>query len=577
MSFLAPAALFFLLASQMAMTFEILDIASGHNIAAQIGARLVLNCCTTGCESPEFSWRTQLDNPLGGIVSRQGSNSSLTLASVGFEHEQNYVCNAICGSERKERRVQIDIYSFPSDPIIEINGPLVLGKPSTISCHVPKVYPSECLLLSFKREGKVLKEEEFFHEEPTKSLETKTVTVIFTPTEEDIGKEITCIAELPIEEMEFEPKQRQAKHLLDVNFGPRNTHLTASPGKTLLEGEALTLSCKTESHPPAKVVWKKQLANDTVQQIAESDYFSIPNVQFSDSGIYICEATNDVTNEVEKRMVSLSVQGAPRHLEFSFLPGSTVQEGESVTLQCSAESDPAATVVIRRKFPRETEVQGGFVHIPRVSLDDAGDYECQAENQFGTINRTTSLIVESFSPTTPTVTDGPEITTEVEDFTIKTTASDAPQQEADHLENSTPPAPQVFSPTTPTVTDGPKITTEVEDFTLKTTASDAPQQEADHLEDTTPLAPQGTLSQLYTTSKNNTTTYVVDNDISNGTEVIGIFLDEIKEPDYVIPVIVVVSVLATAAGPMTALMIYIFRKAKINGSYSLVKSLKPEV
>uniref|UniRef100_G1KBQ3 Ig-like domain-containing protein n=1 Tax=Anolis carolinensis TaxID=28377 RepID=G1KBQ3_ANOCA len=371
----------------------ILDIASGHNIAAQIGARLVLNCCTTGCESPEFSWRTQLDNPLGGIVSRQGSNSSLTLASVGFEHEQNYVCNAICGSERKERRVQIDIYSFPSDPIIEINGPLVLGKPSTISCHVPKVYPSECLLLSFKREGKVLKEEEFFHEEPTKSLETKTVTVIFTPTEEDIGKEITCIAELPIEEMEFEPKQRQAKHLLDVNFGPRNTHLTASPGKTLLEGEALTLSCKTESHPPAKVVWKKQLANDTVQQIAESDYFSIPNVQFSDSGIYICEATNDVTNEVEKRMVSLSVQDLLPS-QFSFLPGSTVQEGESVTLQCSAESDPAATVVIRRKFPRETEVQGGFVHIPRVSLDDAGDYECQAENQFGTINRTTSLIVE---------------------------------------------------------------------------------------------------------------------------------------------------------------------------------------
>ncbi|XP_060629991.2 vascular cell adhesion protein 1 [Anolis sagrei] len=529
MASLAPASLVFLLAFQTAMTFEIMDIASGHNIAAQIGARLVLHCCTTGCKSPDFSWRTQLDNPLGGTMSRQGSNSSLTLASVGFEHEQNYVCNAICGKERKERRVQIDIYSFPSDPVIEIDGPLVLGKPSTISCHVPKVYPSERLVLSLKREGKVLKEAEFFHETPTKSLETKTLSVTFTPTEEDIGKEITCIAELPIEEMEFEPKQRQAKRLLDVNFGPRNTHLTASPGKTLLEGKALMLSCETESHPPAKAVWKKQLANETVQHIAESYNFSIPSAQFSDSGIYICEATNDVTNEVEKRMVSISVQGAPRHLEFSILPASTVQEGESVTLQCSAESDPAARVVIRRTFSRESEIQGGFVHIPRVNPDDAGDYECQAENQFGTIKRITSLIVESFSTTTPTVTDGPEITTEVEDFTLKTTASDAPQQEADHLENTTPPVPQ------------------------------------------------GTLSQTYTASKNNTTTYVVDNDVSNGTEVIEIFMDEIKEPDYVIPVIIVVSALATAAAPMTALLIYIFRKAKINGSYSLAKSLKPEV
>lgn len=65
----------------------------------------------------------------------------------------------------------------------------------------------------------------------------------------------------------------------------------------------------TESNPPAKFVWKKQLANETLQSIAKNHTLSIPNVQFEDSGIYICEVTNEVTNQMENRTVMVSVQG----------------------------------------------------------------------------------------------------------------------------------------------------------------------------------------------------------------------------------------------------------------------------
>lgn len=65
----------------------------------------------------------------------------------------------------------------------------------------------------------------------------------------------------------------------------------------------------TESHPTAKIVWKKLVNDGTVQFFEESYNLSIPHTQFSDSGIYICEATNNVTKEVENGTVSIIVQG----------------------------------------------------------------------------------------------------------------------------------------------------------------------------------------------------------------------------------------------------------------------------
>lgn len=84
----------------------------GHKVVTQIGHKLALRCHTTGCESPHFSWRTQLDNPLGGKSHSQGNSSVLTIQSVGFQHELQYVCTAGCkpGEPSKEKAVMVDIY-----------------------------------------------------------------------------------------------------------------------------------------------------------------------------------------------------------------------------------------------------------------------------------------------------------------------------------------------------------------------------------------------------------------------------------------------------------------------------------
>lgn len=79
-------------------------------MVAQIGDSVSLTCTTTGCESPSFSWRTQIDSPLNGKVKTEGSKSILTMDPVSFENEHAYLCTATCGSGKLERGIQVDVY-----------------------------------------------------------------------------------------------------------------------------------------------------------------------------------------------------------------------------------------------------------------------------------------------------------------------------------------------------------------------------------------------------------------------------------------------------------------------------------
>lgn len=106
--------------------------------------------------------------------------------------------------------------AFPSDPVIEISTSLVAGEPATVICKIPDVFPSDRLEVLLMKEGHTLHAKDF-SEDDSRNKETKTVTYSFNPTTEDIGKEITCVAKLPIDDMDFEPKERVTSLKLNAN------------------------------------------------------------------------------------------------------------------------------------------------------------------------------------------------------------------------------------------------------------------------------------------------------------------------------------------------------------------------
>ena len=91
--------------------------------------------------------------------------------------------------------------------------------------------------------------------------------------------------------------------------GPQNTSINASPGNSLMEGHFLKLTCMTDSNPPAQVFWRKHLAKETIQHFIENSVLSIPHAHFTDSGQYICEVVNPVTNKTEKATTNIVIQG----------------------------------------------------------------------------------------------------------------------------------------------------------------------------------------------------------------------------------------------------------------------------
>ncbi|XP_014794372.1 PREDICTED: vascular cell adhesion protein 1 isoform X2 [Calidris pugnax] len=517
-----------------------MEIIPANRIVAQIGDTLILTCNTTGCASPSFSWRTQMDNPLGGTVNNHRTYSTLTMNPVSIVNSHDYLCTVFCGKqEKKEKSIKVELYSFPSDPIIEISpSSFVDGKQVTVTCKIPDVYPSGYLEVILKKDKSILHEKNFYDDDST-NAETKTVKYSFNPVAEDMGKEITCVAKLPIANMDFEPKERITSQKLNANFGPQNTVITVSPENPPMEGNPLSLTCMTESNPPPQIVWRKRLADESTKHLIENNVLSIPHAHFNDSGLYICEVINLVTNKTEKATVDIVIQGAPNIPELSIEPSTWVQEGENVSIQCSAESNPPPKIILRRKTDSADMgpySEGRILLLPSVTFLNGGDYECVAQNRFGERKNDITLNVE-YGPRNTMISVIPAAAVkEGETVTMKCTSSGNPA---------------------PVISWKKKKATGEFEKTFKGAT----------------LTIQSVKSQdlgLYECEAYNP----FGGELKSVTL---LFQGRLEKPDQMIPLIIAFSSVAAVAVPVVAILIYVSRKAKINGSYSLVKALRLKV
>lgn len=106
--------------------------------------------------------------------------------------------------------------AFPKDPEIQFSGPLEVGKPVMVKCLAPDVYPIDRLEIELFKGDRLMKKQDFVDEMAKKSLETKSLEVIFTPVIEDIEKALVCRAKLYIDQTDSIPKERETVRELQV-------------------------------------------------------------------------------------------------------------------------------------------------------------------------------------------------------------------------------------------------------------------------------------------------------------------------------------------------------------------------
>ncbi|XP_037601330.1 vascular cell adhesion protein 1 isoform X2 [Cebus imitator] len=371
------------------------EVSPGPRIAARIGDSVVLTCGVMGCESPSFSWRTQIDSPLSGKVKSEGTNSTLTLSPVSFENEHSYLCTVTCGRKKVEKGVQVELYSFPRDPEIEMSGLLVSGSPVTVSCKIPGVYPIDRLEIELLKGETILKNKEFLEDMDMKSLETKSLEMTFVPTIEDNGKVLVCQAKLHVKEMEFEPKQRQTTQTLYVNVAPRNTAISVRPSSILEEGSSVNMTCSSHGLPSPKILWSRQLPNGELQSLSENATLTLISTKTEDSGVYVCEGINQAGRSREE--VELIIQGTPKDIKLIAFPSESVKEGDTVIISCTCGNVPETWIILKKKAETGDKVLksiDGAYTIRKAQLEDAGVYECESKNKVGSQLRSLTLDVQ---------------------------------------------------------------------------------------------------------------------------------------------------------------------------------------
>uniref|UniRef100_A0A9J8C2D2 B-cell receptor CD22 n=1 Tax=Cyprinus carpio carpio TaxID=630221 RepID=A0A9J8C2D2_CYPCA len=162
---------------------------------------------------------------------------------------------------------------------------------------------------------------------------------------------------------------------LNVTYPPKDSFVEVSPSVEIVEGDSVTLSCSSDSNPPAEISWFKEGTF-----VGSGRIYSISNISSNHSGEYKCKSRNK-HGQKDSDAVTLNVTYPPKSISVSINGSGEIAEGDSVTLICSSDSNPPAEI---SWFKGGTFVESGRIYsISNISSDHSGEYKCKSRNKHG--------------------------------------------------------------------------------------------------------------------------------------------------------------------------------------------------
>ncbi|NXK97014.1 HMCN1 protein, partial [Formicarius rufipectus] len=305
------------------------------------------------------------------------SDGSLHLERVRLQDGGHYTCTAssVAGTANRTTAVSVHVV-----PVIQHGQQIfstIEGIPVTLPCKASGV-PKPSIVWSKKGEV-ILPSSVGFSGGSDGSL------TVVSPRGEDSG-EYTCGATNAA-------GSATRKVQLTVYVKPRVSRPGDQQGNgpievSVLAGEDVTLPCEVRSLPPPIITWAKEMQLISPfsprHTFLPSGSMKISETQVSDSGMYICVATNIAGNVTQSVKLSVHVpariQRGPRVV--------TALSGQRVELPCSAHGVPTPALTWLRghstvaggPFGRGPD---GALTISSVQPAHAGAYECVATNAAG--------------------------------------------------------------------------------------------------------------------------------------------------------------------------------------------------
>ncbi|XP_075696695.1 basement membrane-specific heparan sulfate proteoglycan core protein [Rhinoderma darwinii] len=174
--------------------------------------------------------------------------------------------------------------------------------------------------------------------------------------------------------------------------------------KTVAAGGETSLRCQGTGDPPYYYFWSREDGQPlpAVSHLREKgEVLHFPNLQPSDSGVYICTCRNyQYVNTSRAEIIVRAAPIRPITVTVEEQRVQSVQHGADVTFICTAKStSPAYTLVWTRqnsgKLPERAMDFNGILTIRNVQPEDAGIYICTGSNMFDMDEGNATLYVQA--------------------------------------------------------------------------------------------------------------------------------------------------------------------------------------
>ncbi|XP_048051793.1 B-cell receptor CD22-like [Megalobrama amblycephala] len=156
-------------------------------------------------------------------------------------------------------------------------------------------------------------------------------------------------------------------------YPPRNVSVLINGSGEIVSGDSVTLICSSDSNPPAEISWFKE-----EMFVGSGRIYNISKISSNDSKKYKCKSINE-HGEKYSDAVTLNIMYPPRNVSVSIIQSGQIWAGDSVTLNCSSDSNPPALNFSWFKENESSAVGSG----QSFSALQSGRFYCQAHNQHG--------------------------------------------------------------------------------------------------------------------------------------------------------------------------------------------------
>ncbi|XP_047220229.1 basement membrane-specific heparan sulfate proteoglycan core protein-like [Girardinichthys multiradiatus] len=185
--------------------------------------------------------------------------------------------------------------------------------------------------------------------------------------------------------------------VLNVKYPPK-VLIPAGPLR-ITTGDPVALECSATGRPHPTVTWTRRgsTLHLITQEINNVHTIKWPSVRPEDSGVYVCQADNNVgKSEAEVELIVMGPPGSP--VASVNTKEMTVTEGQTVTMECKATGSPPPVIMwskLRAPLPWKHTVADGVLTLTDVGRQDSGQYICNATNIHGYSEAYTDMEVDT--------------------------------------------------------------------------------------------------------------------------------------------------------------------------------------